>query len=295
MIGEILSTLNIIEKAGRFIDWVRKRRVPAAETVANRFICLFESHGVHRNQIPRFFGHGLTVKDVQDGASLLNKLEEPLLDAACDLFGVRREWLDGADSQVYACHDFYKHPEDITPFLKALKKGNPDGVLDGILIAPFGQKGDALIVLSEAVGGIGEKPINRYHLCNNWVFDYWKSRAYLTACIAIAWKHGVHIRGVYLPKKEVTRIAWGTTLLGTADGDAVGRGGRLWYPEDMALKPEVFLSGVDPERQKFGLTSALELWLKLEKNGYMATGLPMYQRETTRCLFEEELVKLLPK
>lgn len=291
MIGEILGTLNILEKAGRFIDWVRKTRKPPIDTVSSRFIQLFESHDVHRNQIPRFFGHGLTVKDVQDEAALLGKLDEPLLDAACRLFGVRREWLEGADFKVYPCHDFYKHPEDVAPFLKALKDNNPDGGLDGILITPVTKGGEALIVLSEVVGAIGEKPIYRYYLCNNWLFDYWKSRAYLTAFIAIAWKHGVHIRGSSRPSKEIRRIAQGESLLVSEDGSALGRHSKLWYPEDMAIKPDDYLAGVDPELNEFGVQAALNLWLELEDNGYMSTGLSMYPRENVRASFEQALGK----
>ncbi len=289
MIGEILSTLNIIEKAGRFVGWVRKTRKPPADTVSSRFLRLFESHDVHRNQIPRFFGHGLTLKDVQEEAALLGKLDEPLLDAACSLFAIRREWLDGAESQVYPCHDFYKHPEDVGPFLATLKDKNPEGGLDGILIAPTENEGDALIILSEVIGGIGEKPIYRYHLCNNWLFDYWKSRAYLTAFVAIAWKQGVYIRGGLLPAKEIKRIAEGKVLLISEDGDPIGRSGKLWYPEDMALESAAFLSGVDPETNMFGLRSALELWLELEEKGYMETGLPMYKKERIRGSFEQAL------
>src|SRR5690606_32733164 len=105
-IGEILSALNIVEKLGRFLNWGLGKRKQPQETVAGRFIRLFESHGVHRSQIPRFLGHGLTLQDVQSDDGLLSILDEAMLQAACDLFAVRREWLDGADSQVYACHDF---------------------------------------------------------------------------------------------------------------------------------------------------------------------------------------------
>ena len=146
-------------------------------------------------QIPRFFGHGLTVKDVQDDQSLLGKLDEPLLEAACERFGVRREWLNGAEPQVYSCHDFYKHPERVQPFLTKLRESKPEGELDGILIAPEGNKGEALVLLSELIAWVGDKPIYRYHLCSGWVFDYWKSRAYLTALVAVCWKNGVYIRG----------------------------------------------------------------------------------------------------
>jgi hypothetical protein len=95
MLVEILTTLNIGEKVWRFIGTFRQPKVPQEEILSSRFVRLFECHNVHRNQIPRFFGNGLTVKDVNDDQSLLSKLDEPLLDAACNLFGVRREWLAG--------------------------------------------------------------------------------------------------------------------------------------------------------------------------------------------------------
>lgn len=87
---------------------------PPAETVATRFVGLLESHGVHRNQIPRFIGHGLTLTDVQDDTALLAKLDEPLLDAVCTQFAVHREWLDGAGPQIHPVHDFYKQNVELS-------------------------------------------------------------------------------------------------------------------------------------------------------------------------------------
>ena len=291
MLSEIHATLNIGEKLWKFISFLRKIKTPPVDSVSSRFVRLFECHSVHRNQIPRFFGHGLTVKDVQDDQSLLGKLDEHLLEAACERFGVRREWLDGAESQVYSCHDFYKHPEDVLPFLNKLREGNSDGALDGMLIAPEGGEGDALVVLREMIGGIGGKAIYRYHLCNNWVLDYWKSRGYLTAFVAICYKNGVHIRGTYLPEREIKRIAWGEALVGTEDGHSGIRGAKLWDPEDMALRPEVLLSGVDPEQDQFGFKAVLRLWLDLEQQGYMGTGLSMYSKEAIRTTFEHKLAE----
>jgi hypothetical protein len=288
MIGEILGALNIVEKASRFFSWIRKTRTTPADTVSHRFIRLFESHNVHRNQIPRFFGHGLTLRDVQDEAFLIEKLDEALLDAASNLFGVRREWLEGAESQIYPCHDFYKRTEEVLPFLMKLRDANPDGDLNGVLIAPAEHRDDAVIILSELIGSIGEKPIYRYHICNNWLFDYWKSRAYLTAFVAIAWKCNICLQGRYLPLKEIQQLADGYSLLSVED-EGIFLRGRLWYPEDMAIEAEAFLFGIDPEKDNYGLTSALKLWLSLEEKGYMNTGLSMYTKEEIQSSFKHAL------
>ncbi len=60
MIAEILTGVNIMEKLGKFGNWIRGQQEAApAESVATRLIRLFENHDLHRNQIPRFFGHNL--------------------------------------------------------------------------------------------------------------------------------------------------------------------------------------------------------------------------------------------
>lgn len=76
---------------------------------------------MHRNQIPRFFGHGITIADVQSNEALLSKLSEEILDDVCVLFAIRREWHDGADDQVYELRDFYTHPQNFEAFILGLK------------------------------------------------------------------------------------------------------------------------------------------------------------------------------
>lgn len=295
MIGlpELLAGLNIAEKLGKFWNWLRGRKNAPPENIATRFVRLFESHGVHRNQIPRFIGHGLTLKDVQDNDSLLAKLDEPLLEAACEKFAVRREWLDGAEEQIHPCHDFYKHPDWFGAFLKEKVEANPDGDWHGVLLAPEEPDNDAwaLLILQETVGWVGEKPIYRLHLCNNWLFSYWKARAYLAACIAIAWKSHVFVQGCYMPKREIDKLAEGTMLLGRQGGGIWFMGKRKWYPEDMALDPATFLNGVDPELDNFGIKAGLGLWLDLDECSHMDTGINSQLYPNPRQSFQKEFEK----
>lgn len=283
--GEINAGFSLWD---RFTKWWYIRRNPPVESVVTRFVRLFESHGVHRNQIPRFIGHGLTLRDVQDDSSLLAKLDETMLEAACKKFAVRREWLDGAELQIHPCHDFYKHAKGLSELLADLMENNPDADLHGVLIAPEElDNADALLILQENIGYIGEKPIFRYHLCNNWPFTYWKARAFLTACVAIAWKQNVFVHGVYQHKREIERLDKGNTLLGWG-GEGIWKFGSVaWHPEDMALIPKAYLKDVDPERDNFGIKSALALWLDLDGQGLMDAGIKSNVRE----LFEQKLAQ----
>jgi len=287
VLGEVEAALSLWD---RLKKWWDSKRNPPQESVATRFVRLFESHGVHRNQIPRFIGHGLTLRDVKDDAALLEKLDEALLEAACAKFAVRREWLDGAEEQIHPCHDFYREPEGFAKFLEMLVSRNPDAQWYGVLLVPEEQIGEAwaLIILQEPIGMIGDKTIYRYHLLNNWLFSYWRSRAYLTACIAIAWKRKLYIHGRKMPAKEIEALAEGHKLLGWDGGEFWEVRYMKWYPEDMALEPDAFLDGVDRERDDYGITSALQLWLDLDARGLMDTGLNL---EPARQKFARELAK----
>lgn len=297
MIGEFLTGLNILEKFVKYLNYLRGRKSEPAETIASRFVRLFETHGVHRNQIPRFFGHGLMPKDVQDDASLIAKLDEEMLADACTRFAVRREWLDGADKQVHLEHDFYKHPEDFIKYLDELLAANPDGDFHGVLIAPEVRDWDAeaLLILQETIGSVSDKPIYRFHLCNNWAYTYWKARAYLTACVAIAWKRHVYIHGTHMPKKKIEQLAHCETLLGWKGEGVLFIGHRKWYPEDMALRPDVYLDGIDPELNNYGITAGLSLWLDLEEQGLMDIGVNSVLCANPKQSFQQELAKYSPE
>ena len=271
MLGEVVSAISIWDRLVR--AW-KIRKTPKPETIATRFVQVFEQHGVHRNQIPRFFDHGLVLADVQDDTALLSKLTEEMLIDVCELFAIRREWLDGASDQIHPTHDFYKWPEEFAKFLDELKQNNTDGRLIGILVAPSDNKrhANALIVLQETIGFVGDRPIYRFHLCNNGYFAYWKARAYLAACIAAAWKRNVYIHGIYRETAFIKTLEEGYTLLGWGDDGGWGLGHRQWDPEYMAYDPQLYLEGVAPETDNFGITSALSLWLELAKKGLMDTG-----------------------
>lgn len=284
--GELDSFFSILGRIRGFFVPATPELSPA-EGVAARLFSLLESHGVHRNQIPRFIGHGLTLLDVQDEASLVPKLTEELLDDVSSRLAVRREWLDGAGSQVYPVHDYYKHPEWFTDFLEDLLERR-QGPIFGVVLAPDEDECDsnALLLLQEVVGFIGEAPVYRYHLSDNWAFSYWKARAYLAACVAIAWKRSVYIHGVVKPREFIDGLASGETLLGWK-GDGIWELGRAtWHPEELAVRPEAFLAGIDPEKDHFGFRAGLELWLDLHGEGLMDAGFG-----NPRNVFEETLLR----
>lgn len=265
---ELESFFSLLGRAKRFVT----EATSANPSIASRFVKIFESHAIHRNQIPHFVNGKLTHAQVQDDETLLNALDEELLVEATSKFAVRRGWLDGADRQIYPLHDFYKKPEQFATWIETLSSqpGSSTGVL--MVAKDEAHEFDALLVFEEQFAWIGEKPIYRYHLCNNCMFSYWKSRAYLTACVALAWKRSVYVSGRYVGIDNIRQYQEGQAFLNYSFDSALPMSGQHWYPEDLALRPDVFLEGLDEDA--FGRRSGLELWLRLHKMGLMDSNLP---------------------
>lgn len=271
MLGEIVSALSLWDRLVKAYRQINRQK----ETVASRFVKLFEAHGVHRNQIPRFFGHGLTAANVENDARLLECLDEVKLNAASELFAVRREWLDGVTPTIYDTKSFYKDPESFLSFIEQLKAQSSQ-ISGRLLIAHPKSKTrleryDSLLVIEEFLDFVGAKPIYRYHLCDPLPFNYWKCRGHIAACIAIACRHGVYIHGDHVHPRLLSYLTEGEQFLKVSEFGGLSRYGNRWEPENLALNPNDYLAGIDEGR--FGKISALRKWLELGENGWMNTGI----------------------
>ncbi|EMK6944082.1 TPA: hypothetical protein ACMDQ7_003479 [Vibrio cholerae] len=286
--GEIESFLSLVE---RVIKPFKKSDKTHQELLSTRLISVFEAHGVHRNQIPNVIGHGLTLYDVSSDAYLLEKLNNDILASTCNLFGINRDWLDGASEEVYSTYNFYKYPQKFSKFLSELLAKCGSENLDGVLLTvdKVDRGTESVLILQETLGLINNKPYFRYYLCSGWVFSYWKSRGYIAASVAMCWKNKVYVRGLYLDASTVSRYASGKSLLNFGQDGVHFSNGIRWYAEDLAEDPEVYLKNVDPEENKFGLNAALSLWFQLNNQGFLDTG---YSDGTVLKRFSEAREKL---
>lgn len=289
--GEIESFISLVERAAK--PFKKRSRVQESkeELVSTRLINAFQAHGVHRNQVPSVLGYGLTLNDVRSDEHLLGKLDEKVISSACAMLGINRDWLDGASEEVYDIYRFYKKPKEFESFLLSLLRDTESENISGILLitAKNDKEDSATLLLQEKIGTIHNKEYYRYYICSGWVFAYWKSRAYLTACVAICWKNNVFVHGKYVDNNFLGFVSEGKSLLSLGSDGIWSIKGDKWYAEDLALNPDAYLEGIDSEVDKFGITSALSLWLKLDKEGFLDCGLPDIH---ARSRFEHKLEKI---
>lgn len=146
---------------------------------------------------------------------------------------------------------------------------------------------DAVLVLEEQFDFPGNETVDRYHICGGWVNKYWKSRADLTACVAITLKqHGfIH---AFLTSARVDQFSEGKGFVSDLYSQPYAykrdwifrKRYERWDPEYWTSDPKAFLERVD--EGDFGKRSAIERWLKHYDKGLMDTG---YQNENVRTEF----------
>lgn len=157
--------VDVLALIRRLRQW---RKMSPVRVVAQRFLHLFQEHGVAISQIPRFVPQ-LTLATLQDVESLLSALTNDVLDHAATLFGVRRSWLEGVDDQIYETLFCYKRPRAFFDDLATL-----DVPADGFSVRALctkkkldwrsGHAQPIALVLTERVQDLGDEEVIRYRV-----------------------------------------------------------------------------------------------------------------------------------
>jgi hypothetical protein len=254
-------------------DRLKHRWFPSVvvTNTAQRFIQLFEAHGVSRAQIPRFFGHGLTINQVEVESELLKALDSKILTSAATLFGIRLDWLEGGSEELYELKHFYKQPQKFGYWLDSLTAETDKIKIDGWLLTTKFKTDqyDALILMREKIGELADENIYRYSFCEQWIYGYWKCRADIAACVAQGWKRNQYITGRMLTQKVFNKII---SLKFVPDSELEGTAiaNQRFQAEDLTLNPKFFVQGLS--EGQFGIENAVALWLEYQQLGLMDSG-----------------------
>jgi hypothetical protein len=265
-------------------------------TIPERFIYLFECHGVHRNQIPAFFGHGITLHAMTDLAELNKQLTPEILQQASSLFGVRQDWLECVSDKIYNVPDFYKHPEEFELYIAKLKQTTNElwcYVLRTRQSAQRGDDSDGAFLFVETIGVVNNREVVRYYPVGHLRIGYWKSRADFAANCGLLIKSGIHQVGKYTDKDWLKKLNCGTVMpkYDYQDGSLAVALSGAWHIDEFFERPEHFLKGVDAEANNFGLRSAINRWLRWSAKGYF-DAFDDGSHPRCRKLFERKLEEL---
>jgi hypothetical protein len=139
--------------------------------VAQRFLQAFHDHGVQTTQIPRLFP-AIKLDDLKSEDALLATLTHDVLDQIARLFGIRVEWLEGVDDEIYECLACYKRPAVLLEHLAAVVGGKDVGLSFPLRVFSTTKKLDRnddsqqllAPIIVEKIADLGEEDIYRYHI-----------------------------------------------------------------------------------------------------------------------------------
>lgn len=217
----------------------KQRQKNHAAAVVERFISLFKEHGIERTQIPRFLGENfdISVADVSTDERLLHVLNEKILNAVCDRFGVRRGWMDGVDKRVYELLYHYKNLPDYVNFVKTITEKHPDEFCLLYAYKPansssnlFKSYPDISLVFAEPIAAIDQQTIYRYYpFYGPFPWDHSPARFNLYAFFTLALStHGLALKGCEVSPKYINEISLGNII-----PEAIKNEG-IWHPDDYA-------------------------------------------------------------
>lgn len=204
--------------------------------LVERWRGLFASHGVLQHQIPALLpGHRIplhVLADWRQTAALLSSGR--LLDDACRLFNVRREWLDGDSDLIY---DGLPLSFEVEALLRTLEAWADEcgeiavlGFRDGHRPLHERPQQTCAFMLRGTVHDFGEKPIFRYQpVYSPFWWNYRKGRIIARTAWLAARLAGCQSWGWQLKRQQIERLSDGTVLPDTV---LKFPWSKDWHPED---------------------------------------------------------------
>jgi len=152
-----------------------KSNTNSVNVVAQRFLQAFLDHGVQAAQIPRLLPT-IKLDDLKSDEALLSALTPELLDHAAHMFGIRSQWLEGVDDEIYEYKACYKQPELFFElFTEVQNRVDNDFSYFPLRILVCTEKLDGdddreqllVPIVVEKIAELGEEWIYRYHIFND--------------------------------------------------------------------------------------------------------------------------------
>ncbi|MDV6345710.1 hypothetical protein [Nitrosomonas sp. Is37] len=186
-----MTRSSIFNKFRNVLNWNNK--VNPVNLIPQRFILAFKDHGIVASQIPRLLPQ-IQLSNLKSENTLLQVLNYEILEQTAQLFGIRRQWLEGVDNQIYEFHSCYKDPavffNDLISFCH-----RKDTSLFLPVRAFTTRKGldftdteyqPLALVLSEQIATLDDKDIFRYHIFNDeWDWSYAPTRIQVKAMVRL--------------------------------------------------------------------------------------------------------------
>jgi len=216
--------------------------------LVDRFISVYTSHGISINQISSFVdpAFGLKVSDFKNKDSILEVIDDEILNWTCNAFCIERDWLDGTSERIYQHRNYYKNVEGFIRLFVKLKNEYCDGfeiylIKNGELYPNLfvHTENCVIIILRYPLKKINKKTIYAYvPISTQWKWGYWRTRYQLKSIIYICYRlqPRTYIEGYDMDMETINKILTGLIFPGP-EIDKLEFKQYTWYPEDYSDLP----------------------------------------------------------
>ena len=213
--------------------------------LAERFLQVFHSHGIHLNQIPRVVPEGFAIShsDLISTATLIPKISSKLLEWTSSEFGINRSWLESGNTPIYSTRCYYKDELAFLALARKLRDEYGSGFRVyayksvAMLNARGGRPQEVNLLLAVPLFTLDDEPIYRYiPTATLWDWGYWRSRYQFKGIARVcSTSLNLYFEGFDLAKDQMAKLASGRLFPHEVVNGV--RGGRTWYPEDYGYLP----------------------------------------------------------
>jgi hypothetical protein len=245
---DILGGINIIEKVLKWGGtlWRRHKKNPShylggelssGLDIAYRIIALFEAHDVKRTQIYRLLGDRFPeITPSLDVEKLKSLLDGDLFDRVCELFGVRKSWVEGDIGPIYTPVPLYKNFSEFVVFVRNLKARNLGSHCFFTALKARGPSNDLYvdapdiaIYFSELIADLDGKQIYRHHpILGPFPWKHRPTRYHLCAFLNVVDRTDhFSVKGYFAPPNHIAKVSAGEVIPLYQVKASVG-----WHPEN---------------------------------------------------------------
>lgn len=242
-------TAWIKSRSGRSPALARESSIPSVAALLTRVRQVFSEQGLKPGHLARFFAlmnapFDFRLDHYRTDAALLAWLDDEKSDWIAQTFGIRREWLDGEDEQVYQRYHFDKNPRHFWE-VASPERATASGLMPEAYFIRWGTGGDwakkghsaVFVVLALPLCQLSTELIIYRYVSdfNPYAWDYPRCHIQMRAWARLLYGRGYIINGRQMTYNTGEKFESNSNFLRNFvnDGSLVKR--LDWHPDDFAL------------------------------------------------------------
>ncbi|WP_459195750.1 hypothetical protein [Wukongibacter baidiensis] len=209
-----------------------------------RIINTLTFHEISISQFVEFMGekHGFSYNDVRTPDNFIEKMTPRFVEAFCETFNIRKEWIEGQDEIIYKSISVYDSPRSFRKLLFNIGKKHQkllslNEIVDIVAFKSCKEligdntidKGWITFIIGEKIGKVNDTDIYKYYIIEPLLWKHWRARKTVKIIFAICDSLRIDIPGRTISYDDMLKLGYGRCFPYISSKSS----NKLpWFPED---------------------------------------------------------------